>query len=56
MALKSAYEQDQEYALAYVLIAETSTNIINACVRTKAAADSLDVEVDKMRNAQKESE
>jgi hypothetical protein len=44
MALDSAKKQNSDFALAYVLVAESATNIINAFNRTKAAADFLESE------------
>jgi len=41
MALQSAGEQDPSCGPAYVLVAESATNILSAFNRTKAAADSL---------------
>ena len=46
MALKSASKQDSECILAYVLVTESTTNILKAITRTKAAADSLRAEAD----------
>jgi hypothetical protein len=44
MALDSAKKQNPAFALAYVLIAESATNILNAFNRTTAAADFLGIE------------
>jgi hypothetical protein len=51
MALESASKQDPACGLAYVLVAESATNILNAFNRTRAAGDSLCAEADKMRKA-----
>ena len=40
-ALESASKQDPACAFAYVQVAESATNILNAFNRTRAAADSL---------------
>ena len=47
MALKSASKQDPACILAYVLVTESTTNILNAITRTRAAADSLRAEADE---------
>jgi len=39
MALDSAKKQDPAFALAYVLVAESAANVLNAFNRTRAAAD-----------------
>lgn len=49
MALESASKQDPAYALAYVLVAESATNILNAFNRTRAVADSLHAEAEENR-------
>jgi hypothetical protein len=51
MALKSASEQEPACGPAYVLVAESATNILNAFNRTRAAADSLRTEADETRTA-----
>ncbi|HXZ80276.1 MAG TPA: hypothetical protein VEG30_10135 [Terriglobales bacterium] len=50
MALDSAKKQNPACALAYVLVAESATSIINAFNRTKAAADFLESEKNETRN------
>ena len=47
MALKSAYKQDPECMDACVLVTESTTNILKAITRTKAAADTLRAEADE---------
>ena len=47
MDLKSASKQDPACILALVLVAESTTNILNAITRTRAAADSLRAEADE---------
>lgn len=51
MALESASKQDPACGPAYVLVAESATNILNAFNGTKAAADSLRAEAAETRNA-----
>jgi len=46
-ALESAYKQDPECRDAYVLVTESTTNILKAITRTKAAADTLRAEADE---------
>ena len=41
MALDSAKKRNPAFALAYVLVAESATNVLNAFNRTRAAADFL---------------
>ncbi len=40
-ALDSAKKRNPAFALTYVLVAESATNVLNACNRTTAAADCL---------------
>jgi hypothetical protein len=47
MALESASKQDPACIDAYVLVTESTTNILNAIARTRAAADTLRVEADE---------
>ena len=47
MALESASKQDPACILAYVMVTESTTNILNAINRTRAAADSLRAEADE---------
>jgi hypothetical protein len=51
MALESAGKQDPACRLAYVLVAESATNILNSFNRTRAAADSMFAEEDEPREA-----
>jgi hypothetical protein len=46
IALESASKQDPECVSAYILVAESATNILHAFGRTRAAAASLGAEVD----------
>ena len=50
-ALESASKQEPACGLAYILVAESATNILNAFDRTRAAADSLPAEADETQNA-----
>ena len=47
MALQSASKQDPACMDACVLVTESTTNILNAITRTRAAADSLRAEADE---------
>ena len=51
MALESASKQDPVYGLAYVLVAESATNLLNAFNRTRTAADSLRPEAGETQGA-----
>jgi hypothetical protein len=51
MALESGSKQDPACRLAYVLVAESATNILNAFNRTRAAADSMFAEAEETRKA-----
>ncbi len=51
LALKSASKQDPACRGAYILVAESATNVLNAFNRTKTATDSLRAEADETRNA-----
>jgi hypothetical protein len=46
IALESASKQDPECVSAYILVAESATNILHAFGRTRAAAAALGAEVD----------
>ncbi len=48
MALESASKQYPECMDAYILVTESTTNILNAINRTRAAADSLRAEADEI--------
>ena len=50
MALESSSKQDPAYGPAYVLVAESATNVLDAFGRTRAAADSLRAEIDETQN------
>jgi hypothetical protein len=51
MALESASKQNPVCGLAYVLVAESATNMLNAFNRTRTAADSLRAEADETQDA-----
>jgi hypothetical protein len=50
-ALEFAMEQDPACGSAYILVSESATNILNAFIRTRAAADSLHIKPDETLNA-----
>ncbi len=51
MSLESASKEDPSCGSAYVLVAESATNILNAFNRTRAAADSLLAQADETGHA-----